>query len=299
MSAIAERQAGATGRARDRGASTVWSLARVEGRRLLRGPAFLIGLVFSVVLIILSGELAWGFTSYELLTGIALVPLASGTLIGVYLAGTRPARHGTTELYAATPTRAEVSTWAGLVSLAWPVAVAGVVVAVAAVPLAAVRDLEFGDTTLPPRGVPNVLELAQGPAIVLVYGILGLLLARFVPVLAVAFIAPVVLLWLLGGLSGSTGAGPNGSYDVLVYSVPRLRWLGPWVDFRLFPTEELGFVNGFATGRAGLHALYLVGIASVLAAVALLRHGRRRSLGVAAAAAGVALAVGAGLLQLP
>ena len=132
MSAIAERQAGATGRARDRGASTVWSLARVEGRRLLRGPAFLIGLVFSVVLIILSGELAWGFTSYELLTGIALVPLASGTLIGVYLAGTRPARHGTTELYAATPTRAEVSTWAGLVSLAWPVAVAGVVVAVAA-----------------------------------------------------------------------------------------------------------------------------------------------------------------------
>jgi len=299
VSAVAERQAGATGRARDRGASTVWSLARVEGWRLLRGPAFLIGLVFSVVLIILSGELAWGwFTAYEMLSGLALVPLASGTLIGVYLAGTRPARHGTTELYAAAPTRVEVSTWAGLVSLAWPVAVAGVVVAVAALPLAVVRDLEFGDTTLPPRGVPSVLELAQGPAIVLVYGTLGLLLARFVPVLAVAFIAPIVLLWLLGGLAGSTGAGPNGSYDVYVYSVPRLRWLGPWVDYRLFPTEELGFAHGFATGRAGLHALYLVGIASVLAAVALLRHGRRRSLGIAAAA-GVALAVGAGLLQLP
>lgn len=298
MSAVAERQAGATGRARDRGSATVWSLAQVEGWRLLRSAAFLIGLVFSVALIVMSRELAWGFTSYELLTGIALVPLASGTLIGVYLAGTRPARHGTTELYAATPTRAEVSTWAGLVSLAWPVAVAGAVVAVAALPLAVVRDLEFGDTTLPPRGVPNVLELAQGPAIVLVYGTLGLLLARFVPVLAVAFIAPIMLLWLLGGLSGSTGAGPNGSYDVYVHAVPRLRWLGPWVDYRLFPTEELGFVNGFATGRAGLHALYLVGIASVLATVALLGHGRRRSLGIGAAA-GVALAVGAGLLQLP
>lgn len=294
MTSVAERQAGATGR----GSATVWSIAQVEGWRLLRSAAFLIGLVFSVALFTMSGELAWGFTSYELLTGIALVPLASGTLIGAYLAGTRPARHGTTELYAAAPTRAEVSTWAGLVSLAWPVAVAGVVVAVAALPLAVVRDLEFGDTKLPPRGVPNVLELAQGPAIVLVYGTLGLLLARCVPVLAVAFIAPVVLLWLLGGLSGSTSAGSNESGDVYVQAVPRLRWLGPWVDYRLFPTEELGFVNGFATGRAGLHALYLVGIASVLAAVALLRHGRRRSLRIAAAA-GVALAVGAGLLQLP
>lgn len=299
MSAIAEGRARAVGRAGDRAASTVWSLARVEGWRLLRGPALLIGLVFSLVPLVVGGGLGWGwFPSYALLTGIALIPLASGTLIGVYLAATRPARHCTQELYAAAPAPAALSTYAGLVSLAWPVGVAAAVVAVAVLPLAVFRDLEFGDTTLSPPGVPSALELAQGPAIVLVYGALGLLLARWVPVLALAFVAPVVLLWLLGGLAGEAGAGPNGNYDASVYAVPRLRWLGPWVDFRLFPTEELSLVSGFATGRAGLHLLYLIGIASVLAAGALLRHGRRRSLGIAAAA-GAALAVAAGLLQLP
>ena len=155
MSAVAELEVGATESMGDRSASTVWSLAQVEGWRLLRSAAFLIGLVFSVALIVMSRELAWGFTSYELLTGIALVPLASGTLIGVYLAGTRPARHGTTELYAAAPTRAEMSTWAGLVSLAWPVAVAGAVVAVAALPLAVVRDLEFGVVCLRCGALPD------------------------------------------------------------------------------------------------------------------------------------------------
>ncbi len=290
MSVTAEAQSGAQP-AHER--PTVLALARVEGLRLLRHPVLLAGAALSVLFAVTFSRASDIGGDYFLLAGPALLPLALATLVAVNLAALRSRRSDTEELYASLSARAGARTLAHLVSIAWPAAFAA--------GLVAAQFLYFGAAdglVVDPDGrqeIPSIFELAQGPAAVALLGILGLALARWVPYLPVAPVLSVGLLVV--------------EMPLTTWNIPGAKaWLAPIVNPAI-ATEGASWpcatgqdwpctLDRFASGSVGWHLLYLLGVATVLAALAWLRHrgGTRLLLGLAAAGA-VAAGVG-GTLQV-
>jgi hypothetical protein len=278
MSAVLDRPRADTADTIVRPPTAVWALARKEGRRLVRHPIFVVGVLLSVA--------AFEFATWleapvlhrdDVLTGGSLLALAGATFLAANLGALRTRRLGTEELLGSTPTDPAARTLGHLLSVTWAAAAAMLVALV-----------EIG-TLLPfdPVGVPSVLELLMGPLIVALFGVLGVLAARWLPSVAVAPVALVALggiqLYLLTQL-------PGGNYHQ-----SRTRWLAPWVPLSAGglggePPPEL------VIRPTGWHLMYLLGLAVTFGAIALARHelrGRR----VAALAAGLALVVLAGALQ--
>ena len=249
----------------------VLRLAIHEGRRLVRHPVFVGGAILSLA--------AFGLLTWNLAPVLhredghsigALLPLAAATLIVANLASIRGERDGASELYRGTPTSASVRTLAHLVSLAWAVAGACVLLVVM-----------FGYLALDaPVGTPRAAELAAGPATVLLFGCLGILLGRWKHHVAIAPIALVLLIAIEIML-----IQPVVGYRI---SHSRLPWLAPWV-----PTSLTSSVPPELVVRpADWHLLYLCGLILVVGAGAVLTHGLRRRV-IAVLIAG-ALVVGIG-----
>ncbi len=257
----------------------ILALARAEGRRLLRHPAVAGGVLLSIAAYVLA-TLYYGapvMQRDDILTGAALLPVAAGTLLAANLAALRSRRHGTDELFDSQALSREARTLGHLLSVLWAGALAVGVVGVFLVTLILRR----------PVGAPDGLELLTGPTIVIVVGVVGILLARWLPSPATGPLAIVAI----GAVSlWASATGPGGQ---LVTS--RIRWLVPWVSLSNGgnPPREL------AIRPAGWHLAYLVGIAIAVAGLALLRHGRRPS-SVALVAGGVVLAIaGAAVIVRP
>jgi hypothetical protein len=258
--------------------TAVLALARQEGRRLVRHPIFVVGVLLSVA--------AFEFATWleapvlhrdDVLTSGSLLALAGATFLAANLGALRTRRLGTEELFGSTPTDPAARTLGHLVSVAW---------AAAAALLVAVVEVA---TLLPfdPVGVPSILELLMGPLIVALFGVLGIGVARWLPSVATAPVALVALggiqLYLLTQLPGGND------------QQSRTRWLAPWVPLSSGglggePPPEL------VIRPIGWHLLYLAGLAVTFGAMALARHevrGRR----MAALAAGFAVVVLAGAVQ--
>lgn len=267
----------ATAVTRSVSARPVLSLARAEGRRLLIHPVFLAGVAFSL----LGNPLLTGVSfdprvqSRTLLTGLGLLPLAAGTLLAVNLAALRGRRYQTEELYASAPVTSGARTAAHLLSVASAVATGIVLVAAAAVFVQASGGAE---AALDRNHRVLSFDLMQGPAVVMVLGVLGVLLARWLPsqvvgplaILLIVSFAPAVIQWPWGEAPG--------------------RWLAPL---------PVAFSEKLAEPAAtmGWHLLYLTGLAVLLGSAAVLRHGRNRGLGIWMAV-GLTVATAAGILQL-
>jgi hypothetical protein len=256
----------------------VWALARKEGHRLVRHPIFVVGVLLSVA--------AFEFATWleapvlhrdDVLTSGSLLALAGATFLAANLGALRTRRLGTEELFGSTPTDPAARTLGHVLSLAWAGAAALLVALV-----------EIG-TLLPfdPAGVPSAFELFVGPAIVALFGVLGVLAARWLPSVAVAPVALVALggiqLYLLTQLPGG---GDHQS---------RTRWLAPWVPLSAGglgtdPPPEL------VIRPTGWHLLYLLGLAVTFGAMALARH-ELRPRRIAAMAAGLAVVILAGAVQ--
>lgn len=255
----------------------ILQLAVREGRRLVRHPIYLVGAVLSLAFF---GLLTWNLAPVlhrEDGHSIgALLPLAAATLIVANLASIRAARDGTEELYEGVPTGIATRTLAHLLSLAWAVAGAAVLLIVMFLYLA------LDD----PVGTPRPSELAVGPATVLLFGCLGILLGRWKHHVAIAPIALVLLIALEIML-----IQPVVGYEI---SHSRLPWLAPWV-----PTSLTSGVPPELVARpADWHLLYLCGLIVVAGAGAVLRHGvRRRVMAVLIAGALVAGIGGAAQLR--
>ncbi|MGW7265745.1 ABC transporter permease [Streptomyces sp. NPDC054842] len=156
--------------------------------------------------------------------------------------------------------------------------------ALSAVPVAAltalVVALDFTWTALKPgaAGHGSPAELAVGPLVVLLAGVLGVLMARLVPS---AFAAPLLVVTGLV-LATLVAAGMEDA--------DWQRWLWPVVDeagTEPFPSDLLG-------RPAAWHALYLAGLALTLACTAVLVSGGRTRL-VAAVTVAALAATGAGV----
>ena len=195
--------------------SVTTALARLEALRIVRHPAFLLGLLGT--LFTLLQERDADMQQYWMLNGQAFVTLGVGTFLAACLNAGRVHRDGADELYAAAPTPADARTRALLLAPAAAAAVTTFLTAVAWL-LAVGPDgrIAIEGETL----APSLLSAAQVPLIVAAFGALGVAVGRWLPqpVLAPLF---TIGLWV--------GPVAWGIPWVLMETVPSLPYNSDWV----------------------------------------------------------------------
>lgn len=259
--------------------ASVRALAWFEARRLLRHPAVLVSLALCLI--------AWGYptasgiTEYPVLHDedrllqLELLIPAAGVLLASHLAVTRPAREGTAAWLGTLVLTSAQRTAAHLLALLPVVAL-----------VATLAGIRFGWLALLPGAVssPSAAELATGPALVLITGVLGVLIGTMTRSLAAG---PITLVLL--GLSVIGEA-------IFKYTD------SPWRRWGLIASDSEGrgtLPTALLDRPAGLHLLYLLLLTVVLGAAALLRSGQRGPVvrGIAVLALVGTLAAGAAQLR--
>lgn len=269
------------------------ALGRIEGRRLLRHPAYLAGLALSAALLLLVNDVvgSHGDIPYIVLASLGLYPVAAGTFLATFTACLRSRRHATDELYDTGPSSPRVRTGGHLLAVLWGAAGAAALIAVAAV-FHRLWDGVLVHTTTGVRPmVPTVLELSNGPTYTIVLGVLAVAIARWVPSLLALPLAAFALLFHFA--TGSWGIGGDARWFLPMVNHERA---ASWVQ--VTPGSGYSIVDGFDVTGLSWHVGYLSALAALLAVLALLRHGTERRL---LAVGGVALVATAimGVLQLP
>ncbi len=258
-----------------RPALAVVTLGWREGRRILTRPVYVI---------IVLGPLLGGVSSAEARSGAVVQRLlvilltygALATLFAVSLVATSARRTGAEATFGAAPLDPQLRTLAtGLGVLVGPVAVASLLTLALALVEQSGAKLE---------ATFSGWEYMALPLTWLGAGLLGLVLARWLPWPGVPLAALVILIaWTVWGA-------------ILLNSGSSFGFLMPYV----ISAEELGFGTTSDEGHLGWHAVYLLGLCLLALAAALLRHRplRQRAVvgfGVVAAF----LTVSAAWLQLP
>lgn len=281
---IVARRAG-----RRRPTAEVSALARIEGRHLLWHPVFLVGFALSSLYFIRANEgmvqtfvgtACWGF-----------FPLAASALIAAYLTATRSRRDGVEDLCRSLPHPRSTRIAGQLLGLLWTLPVAGALIGAAYLSDAFIFT-HTGAHQLAGRALPlptpTSIELVYGPVLVVTFGTIGILLARVArasivgPLTIVAIFVAQLPAWNSGG--DSWGA-----------------WLLPmWNDMMVASDASNPCEPGDAGSACGVilhhlpgigwHLSYLVGLALLAGAGALVRGRRLLPFAVLAVLA-VALAV--------
>lgn len=247
------------------------SLARIEGRHLLRSPLVLAGLAFALLPGLGTGLWVPELRASSADSAFMFLMLAAGTLVATNLATLRSRRHGTEELLGTTPSPPTVRTGAHLLSVAGPVVMAVVVVAVSLA-----SDLLRRQA----YGRPDLAELAVGPLLVAGAGALGVLLARWMPSALVAPVACVAIAAFELFMNSSALVVATG-----------WRWLGFWL--------QAGDIDLMPPRPARWHLVYLGGLITLAAVGAVARHGQGRPVVVAGSVAVAVTAVAAAAQMRP
>ncbi len=259
---------------------TVWRvarpLARADGARVLRHPAFIVGVALTPLMLLAATgqEHAWHAIGPSI--ALALVPMAWSTIIAVDLVALRPRRTGADELLAALPAPQPVRTTALLAAGLGPVLVATAVSAA----WVAVVETRGDDVT----GTPVWSEVGAG--ILIVAGAVGLGVAT--------------ARWLPRAIVGVAVAIATAFIQARFLDVTTWPWDGRESDLVRF----LGFIaSGTSAGDpvlevrpAGWHLVYLAGLVAIAGAVALARDGIRRPVATLLAIA-IVVSAGAGWMQ--
>ncbi|MGH9073087.1 MAG: hypothetical protein ACRDZQ_03055 [Acidimicrobiales bacterium] len=240
---------------------------------MLRHPATLVGLAVSLALVgaRASGEVPVLFQADERIT-VSLLPLAGLTVVVANVVTLRAHRDGAEAHFDAFPVSPGQRVAAWLLALAWPTAAACVAVGIEVAGLALSGGV----------GTPRAAELATGPLVVALGGVLGVALGAWV---RWALAAPLVALGLAILQVDLLAPVPTVSFP------GRLSWLAPAFSNPVPVTPPAPL----ALGRPGAHLVWLGGLAIALAGVALWRHRRPRLLAVAAV--GLAVAVAGGVVE--
>jgi hypothetical protein len=177
MSVIAADPEPVTERPRPR-TQSVLALARVEAGRMVRHPAFLVGLAVSVASVVIRrGVEEWGGQGhYTASTGWTFVWM--GTLVAAALCAGRQRIAADPDLFPATPVTAAdrvMGTWLGLLGPTFAVAVA---VAAAALLNARAGGFTLGDEGYTRSHSSGFFELAQPVLLVVLAGVVGIALAQ-------------------------------------------------------------------------------------------------------------------------
>ncbi len=195
--------------------SAIWALGRIEARRMLLHPSFLIGMAFG--LFILRGALGASPGGGTLIQNVrwlmlgALVGLLLGSILSANVAALRARRSGVQELFGALPAPPETLT-AGLFTglLVGPVMLAAVLTSLGW--LAFRSDADIGPHL-------DLFLAVQIPMTVAALGAVGIAVGRWVPSL---FGGPIV---------------------IVAHVFTPLLWAVPWV----IPSSEVGSASWHLT----------------------------------------------------
>lgn len=254
------------------------ALARVESVRLLRHPVTVVaGLLFLGPWVY--GQIAGSANRFPVLHDdvviaqlLGFLVLGGGTLIAANMAALRGHRHHTDALYDVLVLPAAWRTGALLLALLPCAGLAAILVGIRAGTLAALPGA---------AGQTDWAELLTTPAVVLLLGALGVLLARLVRSAVVAPLAALAIAAaaFVGAVSSAAGASWRVLLPVILPELPVA-----------LPADLVG-------RPAARHLAYLGGLILLLAVAALGRSGARgRGLAASAATAAV-ITAGAGAAQ--
>ena len=250
----------------------VFAMARVEAARLLHNPTLWLALLLGGWLTTETlGPAGWvpGPRDAALLQ-LTMLPAALVVLVAAHLATSRPARDDCEELFAPAPHGKVLRVRALLLAVLAPAAL---------VTGAAGGMLAYG-AVVDRAGAPDFAELASIGAVTAFAGVLGVLLGHVTPQ-RLAPLAAAAVLAVAQFTLAPTAAGPSITELFLPVVV-----LDP------------GYLDSSVLVRpAAAHLVYLLGLAILLAASALLRA-RPRPTVLVVAVAGAALAAVGGLTQV-
>jgi hypothetical protein len=248
-------------------------VALVEGRRVVSNPLVALGAGLYAAMIVVSSASGPGSGYDGLVTGPTFF-LGVFTYFAAHLAASRPRRHSCTELHASLPAPPVARTAGLCLAAAAPALLAVVLSATTA------GWYALGRVDLPVW--PSLAELAAGPLTVLGAALLGTMVARWLPFPTAPVLVMVAVVAVTFALSEAGG---------------RLALLSPYTTFSVYVPD--GSWGGQEPGSAEWHAVYLAALCGMAAAGALSRDARRWQLPLASGAVLTAVAVVAGLAQLP
>ena len=245
-----------------------WALARVEGRRLLLHPIFVLGVVYFIFVAIVFGRQDARTAVIALGGGFAWITIAT-TFLAAFLATSREQRDGAQDTYSAQPATPRLRTEAALLSIGFAGLAGAALVALAVVALEGLDGQIIVRDQLPEV---RLLELAHAPLYLMVGGTLGVLIGSWTQRLPVAALSAIMLFAPPALLSRSLATVDTAG--------------------GLF-----GLVVPDAAGAPRLIAL--VALIALAAAGALARHDRRPRVGALALAGLGALAGGLAAVLAP
>jgi hypothetical protein len=259
--------------------STAWrvalAIARVEGIRLLRHPATIIGLLLSsgIATLVLVRIVPVMQRETAELAAVAL-PAAGGVLLAAHLAASRLERDQVLPLACAAPSTVASRTAGLVMALLSPVALVALwtLVVVGVMLLVSSAD----DPTI--IGMPALGDVLAPSATVLVFGALGVALGRWLPAVLVGSFALPVL-----------AVGTLALYDAVEgFAVSRLLPVADWV--------APGDLLQMRPRAPWLHLAYVSLVAAALVGIALYRD--RRTVAVAVGTAACVAAAAASSIPL-
>jgi hypothetical protein len=251
---------------------------RVEMDRLLRHPAFIVGVLVTPLMLLAAVETET--TGFRASTGLALgmVPLGWMTIIASNLIALRSRRSGTEELFVSLPTPYSVRTSGFLLLVPGAFVVAGLLLVAAGVTVSTFPDVVGLDSF---EGPFAPLEMAAGALIVAGSVGVGVAVARWLPNVGWGIAAVFATVFLQARFLDTNTWPWNSTQSDL------RRFLG----FLAAPTSAPPELE---VRRPGWHLVYLVGLVVLISVVAVARHGwSRRFVGGGLAVAFAAIAVAA------
>jgi hypothetical protein len=245
--------------------SQTGSLAAVEGRKLVQHPIFLAGLGLAfvgsasfVAAAIRDPAVSWHEDGWTVFVGVILLGLL--TLVDTNHAALRDRRGHTVEQHDALPVGTATRTAGLLVATLWPAAAGAVLLAIV---------VAYG-ATVSHVGTVDLVRLAASLVDLVMFGTLGIAIARWLPT---SFVAPLVV------------------FGFIFLSPPE--HAASWQV--LSPLADVNTVD-----LALWHVAYVAGLGAIWCAAALLKDGPRRipvALGIGGLAA-VAVSLGVLLPQV-
>jgi hypothetical protein len=272
---------------------SVGQLGRVEARRLLRHPAYLLAVAPAIIAPIAGAAAGqhgspWlvAYTDVGLVAGL-FYPLM--TLVAAYRVAASTHRANVRDPLAAAPMldrRRTLAVIGGVVRGPVLVGVALMLLLDLIAPFVHPGRLNADQATRPIRAL-GLLDHAQLPVLVLGGGLLGVALARWVPLPGMAAVAPLTL-WFGLGIFVVAGPTPSGSAPASAWFAPLPTWI----------TKDGGTPNTPTAAENLWHLGYLLGLSTLAAMASLLRYpGGRRPLLAISAVLAVATAI-AGIFQI-
>lgn len=249
------------------------ALALLEGRRIVLHPIALVGLLLTVVTVLVVGDNG-PRDAFDVPSVAPTFYYGVFVYFAAHLVATRDRRAHTRELLTATPAPGTDRVAGLCLAALLPAAIcAALVFGVHA--MHAARDLYVV--------APGVWHLAQAPLTVLGGALLGIMVSRWTRVPGAALLVMIAMVaanvWVSN--SGAQLAPLGTQMSWAVYTDDGREWAG------LYP------------GSPGWHAAYLAALCAMAATGAFLRDAVRTWRVLAIGAAFSALAVSAGVLQLP